>query len=68
MTWKNGKMSAPIVKRAWRWIGRQSGQSLVEYTLILAFIFIVCIGILRAIGPRVNNLLGDSNDKITNVN
>lgn len=49
-----------------RRIVSRSGQSLVEYTLIIVFIFLVCIGIIRAIGPRVNNMLADSNDKISN--
>ena len=61
-------MSVLTIRQVLRRVGGRSGQSLVEYTLILVFIFLVCLGLIRAIGPRVNNLLADSNDKITNVN
>lgn len=40
---------------------RQSGQSLVEYALILALISVVAILVLKGIGNNVNN-------KLTNVN
>jgi Flp pilus assembly pilin Flp len=44
-----------------RRIKRQSGQSLVEYALILALISVVAILVLRGIGNSVNN-------KLTNIN
>jgi Flp pilus assembly pilin Flp len=44
-----------------RRIKRQSGQSLVEYALILALISVVAILVLKGIGTNVNN-------KLTNVN
>jgi pilus assembly protein Flp/PilA len=44
-----------------RRVKRQSGQSLVEYALILALISVVAILVLRGIGTSVNN-------KLTNVN
>lgn len=37
-----------------RRIKRQSGQSLVEYALILALISVVAILVLRGIGSQVN--------------
>jgi Flp pilus assembly pilin Flp len=40
---------------------RQSGQSLVEYALILALIAVVAVLVLQGIGKNVNN-------KLTNVN
>ena len=40
---------------------RQSGQSLVEYALILALIAVVAILVLQGIGKSVNT-------KLTNVN
>ena len=44
-----------------RRIKRQSGQSLVEYALILALISVVAILVLRGIGSSVTN-------KLTNIN
>jgi Flp pilus assembly pilin Flp len=40
---------------------KRSGQSLVEYALILALISVVAILVLKGIGTSVNN-------KLTNVN
>jgi Flp pilus assembly pilin Flp len=39
-------------------IAEEQGQALVEYTLILALISIVAIGILTTIGTDVTDLLG----------
>jgi Flp pilus assembly pilin Flp len=39
-------------------IAQEQGQALVEYTLILALISIVAIGILTTIGTDVTELLG----------
>ncbi len=47
--------------RILRKLKRQSGQSLVEYALILALIAVVAILVLNGIGSSVNN-------KLTNVN
>ncbi|MCG3148856.1 MAG: hypothetical protein PCFJNLEI_02305 [Verrucomicrobiae bacterium] len=44
-----------------RRFSKRSGQSLVEYALILALISVVAILVLRGIGSSVNN-------KLTNVN
>ena len=44
-----------------RRVKKQSGQSLVEYALILALISVVAILVLRGIGTSVNS-------KLTNVN
>ena len=44
-----------------RRIKRRSGQSLVEYALILALIAVVAILVLQGIGTGVNN-------KLTSVN
>lgn len=52
------------VRRWLRLAARQSGQSLIEYALILAFIFIVCVAMLRAIGPSVNNSLVPVNQNL----
>jgi Flp pilus assembly pilin Flp len=39
-------------------IAQEQGQALVEYTLILALISIVAIGILTTVGTDVTELLG----------
>jgi Flp pilus assembly pilin Flp len=39
-------------------IGDEQGQALVEYTLILALISIVAMGILTVVGTDVTDLLG----------
>jgi Flp pilus assembly pilin Flp len=41
------------VKKIRRLIRRQSGQDMVEYALLAAFISIVSIGAVLAIGPSV---------------
>ncbi|HXI85594.1 MAG TPA: Flp family type IVb pilin [Verrucomicrobiae bacterium] len=43
-------------------VGRkQSGQSLVEYALILALIAVVAILVLQGLGNKVNNTLSSVN-------
>jgi len=42
-------------------MNRRSGQSLVEYALILALISVVAVIVLKGIGTSVNN-------KLTNIN
>jgi pilus assembly protein Flp/PilA len=39
----------------------RSGQSLVEYALILALIAVVAIAVLKGIGTNVNTKLGNVN-------
>ena len=43
---------------------RQSGQSLVEYALILALISVVAILVLRGVGSNVNTKLGSVNSNL----
>jgi pilus assembly protein Flp/PilA len=40
---------------------KQSGQSLVEYALILALIAVVAILVLQGLGGKVNNTLSSIN-------
>jgi pilus assembly protein Flp/PilA len=40
---------------------KQSGQSLVEYALILALIAVVAILVLQGLGGKVNNTLSSVN-------
>jgi Flp pilus assembly pilin Flp len=49
------------LQKTMRNMQRRSGQSLVEYALILALIAVVAILVLQGIGTNVNN-------KLTNVN
>jgi Flp pilus assembly pilin Flp len=49
------------LQKIMRKMQRRSGQSLVEYALILALIAVVAILVLQGIGTNVNN-------KLTNVN
>ena len=47
-----------------RVVRKQSGQSLVEYSLVLALIAIVVVLVLRGIGGKVNNTLSSVNDNL----
>ena len=44
-----------------RGVRKQSGQSLVEYALILALIAVVAILVLQGLGGKVNNTLSSVN-------
>jgi len=44
-----------------RKVRKQSGQSLVEYALILALIAVVAILVLQGLGSKVNNTLSSVN-------
>jgi Flp pilus assembly pilin Flp len=43
---------------------KQSAQSLVEYSLVLALIAIVVVLVLHGIGGKVNNTLSSVNDNL----
>jgi Flp pilus assembly pilin Flp len=47
-----------------RRVKKQSGQSLVEYALILALISVVAILVLRGIGSSVNTKLENVNSNL----
>ena len=51
-------------KRLSRRIRKQSGQSLVEYALILALIAVVAILVLQGLGNKVNNTLSTVNGNL----
>jgi len=44
-----------------RKVNKQSGQSLVEYALILGLIAVVAILVLQGLGGKVNNTLSSVN-------
>lgn len=46
-------------------IQKRSGQSLVEYALILALIAIVAVVVLKGIGTSVNTKLGAVNGNLS---
>ena len=48
-------------RRLSRAVRKQSGQSLVEYALILALIAVVAILVLQGLGSKVNNTLSTVN-------
>ena len=47
-----------------RGVQKQSGQSLVEYALILALISVVAILVLKGIGTSVNTKLSNVNGNL----
>jgi Flp pilus assembly pilin Flp len=49
------------IQKMLRKLQRRSGQSLVEYALILALISVVAILVLRGIGTSANNKLSAVN-------
>ncbi len=44
--------------------GRQTGQGLVEYALIISFVVIIVIVILALLGPAVGNMFSQIIPKI----
>ncbi|HVM62886.1 MAG TPA: Flp family type IVb pilin [Verrucomicrobiae bacterium] len=52
------------LSRIMRAARRQSGQSLVEYALILALIAVVAVLILQGLGAHVNNTLSSVNTNL----
>jgi pilus assembly protein Flp/PilA len=53
-----------MMKRMQKWMRKRSGQSLVEYALILALISVVAILVLQGIGRNVNTKLGSVNTNL----
>ena len=47
-----------LMSAIFAWIRRESGQTLVEYSLIIALIAIALVGALGAFGGGVNGLYG----------
>ena len=48
----------------WRLKQNKRGQTLVEYALILAFISVVAIVVLQALGTRVTQVFTTINEKL----
>jgi len=51
-------------QKLFRQMSKRSGQSLVEYALILALISVVAILVLKGIGTAVNNKLQNVNGNL----
>ena len=45
---------------------KEIGQGLVEYAIILAFVFLVVIVVLRMLGPQVGNTFSAINNSLPN--
>lgn len=50
-----------MLQRLIKKLNRKSAQSLVEYTLVLALVVVVCIALLKALGGGVQNALSATN-------
>jgi len=48
-------------------LGREEGQALVEYALILALIAVVTIAVLQAIGVNVSTILNKVSTSLSSV-
>ena len=42
----------------------ENGQGLVEYAIILSFVFIVVISVVRLLGPKLGNTFSAINNSI----
>ena len=52
------------LRKIMRPISKQTGQSLVEYALILALIAVVAVLILQGLGSHINNSLSSVNSNL----
>ena len=48
-------------------LGRQEGQALIEYALILGLIAVLTVGVLQAIGANVSGLLNQISTAMSSV-
>lgn len=53
-----------VLRRVVRSLKKQSGQSLVEYALILALIAVVAVLVLQGLGAHINNTLSTVNSNL----
>ena len=59
-------MAARLMASA-RAVGREDGQALVEYVLILGLISIVAVALLTAVGTSVQDLLSHVSDVLVSA-
>ena len=48
-------------------VGRQEGQALVEYVLVLGLISIVTVALMAAVGTTVTDLLSRVSDRLVSA-
>ena len=48
-------------------LGRQEGQALIEYALILGLIAVLTVGVLQAVGANVSGLLNQVSSSMSSV-
>lgn len=58
---------AARLHNAWFRLRDHEGQTLVEYSLIVALIALVCIGALTVLGGKISDLLQRAGSSIANV-
>ena len=67
-----GVLASVVTGRGWRWSGRlgriadrcgsgESGQTMVEYGLILAVVAVVVVGAIITLGHGLNGIFGSVN-------
>jgi len=49
------------IQKLYRALRSRKGQSLVEYSLVLALIAVVAVTVLRGLGKHINNTLSSIN-------
>jgi Flp pilus assembly pilin Flp len=58
---RTGRSMKRAMQRLWKAVRSRKGQSLVEYSLVLALIAVVAITVLRGLGRHINNTLSSIN-------
>jgi Flp pilus assembly pilin Flp len=61
------KYMKTLLAKMGRKIGGRSAQSLVEYTLVLALVVVICIVLLKALGGGVQNQLNAANSGLADA-
>jgi len=51
---ENSAMSSKYIEKITRFLRDESGPTAIEYALILAFIFLVCITVVAALGQQTS--------------
>jgi pilus assembly protein Flp/PilA len=58
-------MSCPIKrKNIMLFAAKENGQGLVEYAIILTFVFLVVIVVVKGLGPEIGNTYSTINNSI----
>lgn len=46
----------------------ESGQSLLEYMILLAVVVLVCVGSTKALGSKIHTKFNEIKDKVDGIN